>query len=158
MYYYFEGKDDLYASVLSWCSRRLAAAMPPPVAPTDVEAFWTTIRQSYRDAYAHLKTRPLDAAMSLHAAAAASLPSTLPGLMAIRDTMWAVIGRVLMVGRALGAVRSDLPEAYVHELVVSVVRASGARLLADGPEPGDEVLHQRLDEVVGVYRRLLAPA
>ena len=52
MYYYFDGKEDLFAHVTRVEFERLFAALGPVALPTEPEpdAFWSAVERYYLDA------------------------------------------------------------------------------------------------------------
>jgi AcrR family transcriptional regulator len=65
MYYYFDGKEDLFAHVVKAESERLfaalgAVALPPEPGP---DAFWSAVEVYYLDAMAERAARPQLAAL-----------------------------------------------------------------------------------------------
>ena len=115
MYYYFHDKADLYATVVEDAAARIAEAAGDLGAPRDAEAFWAELAGLLERAGAFLVREPevVELVRGLYQRAGAT--QTPEALSAIVERSRGWFGRLLEQGRALGAVRGDVPpELLTH--------------------------------------------
>jgi AcrR family transcriptional regulator len=156
MYYYFDGKEDLYAHVVrDQVERLIQDAGPIPVPETtDPDAFWEELTTAYLRLMRALLARP-QAAGLLRGWLNGGTPAMQEAQQdAERDVRpWMV--RTVTAGQTIGAVRTDLPP----ELLIAVAFALGQVVdvwlitrTDDDDDPGDSVR-----TLMGMMRRALAP-
>lgn len=161
MYYYFDGKEDLFVHVARVEFERLFAAVGPvDVARDGPDAFWSAVERFAVDVATSLVGRPRLAALArrwLAASDDAGLRRAQEELE--RETLpW--IDRVLAAGQAAGAVRTDLPPGLLSAVAVGMGRAMDAWFLAQRPDEGpdpDEEVPPLIGTLVGLLRRALQP-
>jgi AcrR family transcriptional regulator len=127
LYYYFDGKEDLYAHVARGeVARLIQRSGPFPVPETDdPDVFWTTLVDYYSRLMEALLASPESAALVRGWISAAA---TDPALQLIQreleSTALTWFTAALATGQAIGAVRTDVPD----ELLLAVVLAMGQAL------------------------------
>lgn len=118
VFYYFDGKDDLYAQVLDRTLRPLLAPLESLPEASSAESFWASLDSGLEFAFAFGQHDPYAAALirGLYRRGGDS-----PSLQRLLDRARAAIGAWLRNGRQLGAVRTDLPVPILAEVVVGAL-------------------------------------
>jgi len=109
-YYYFDDKADLFTSVVVHYFGVFFEQPPEHVAGATAERFWEELAHYYRGAMKQLADRPWILGL---ARALWRLPPELRGsgpLQQLFDTGQAWLQQLVQRGRAIGAIRTDLPE------------------------------------------------
>lgn len=121
MYYYFDGKDDLYAYVVQTELEKLFAGLGPFPVPNegDLDAFWSTLESYYLRLMTALTASPQLAALIRGWVTASTNPALLQAQQELEQMVQPWLQETLAAGQRVGAVRSDLPSA----LLISVVAA-----------------------------------
>jgi AcrR family transcriptional regulator len=155
-YYYFEGKEDLYATVLEPTVAELVDRVGTWVPPGSAEDFWSQLRRLY--------FALLDFVMSDERSArllrGLSQARTNPKLQAVwlrfeaPVTEW--LQRLLVDGRKLGAVRTDVPEELLLVALVGVGQATDFWLLAQWERHGAPALQRSAEQVFSLLEDLAA--
>ncbi|WP_173923956.1 TetR/AcrR family transcriptional regulator [Agromyces sp. Marseille-P2726] len=157
MYYYFDGKDDLYAHVIrTYLEQMIIRSGPFPVPPaTDREAFWTTIEDHCRRLARALAASPQLANLLRDWLSAAGTPTMEAARRDAEREASPWLARALAAGQSGGAVRTDVPD----DLLMAVVGALGHLMdLWLITRPNDPVGHDDPVHVfVDLMRRALAP-
>ena len=157
MYYYFDGKEDLYAHVVRTELEQVIARMGPLElrAATDPDAFWSALENYYLRLMSALAAAPKLAALIRGWIAA----SATPAMQQIQqETERAVIPwmeRVLAAGQANGAVRTDLPSGLLIAVAAGMGQAMDTWLLTQSSAATD--LPQLIRALVGMIRRAMQP-
>ena len=157
MYYYFDGKDDLYADVIRRQLERFAAsagALPVPQG-SQPDRFWATLTDYAQRMLGLLAGDPETAALLRDSLAGAGSPS--PGeaeRQATQATMpW--LRETMTAGQRIGAVRDDLPDDLLLAVAFGMGRALDAWLIA---RPIDDAqLPGVVAAVIDMMRRALRP-
>ena len=133
MYYYFDGKEDLFAHVARVEFERLFAAVGPVALPGEPgpDAFWSAVERYYLDAMTGLAARPQLAALVRGWLAASDNPALQRAQQELEQAVLPWIERVLAAGQAGGAVRTDLPSGLL--IAVAVRHGQGDGHVADDP-------------------------
>lgn len=158
MYYYFDGKEDLYAYVIRVQLEDIiqrGGPLPVPHAP-DPDAFWATLEDYYLRLMRMLTASPDAAALLRDWLAGPAAPplrdaqhdaeqATLPSLM---DTV--------VAGQAIGAVRTDVPADFLVAVATGMGQAMDTWLITRTPDDADlpEAVHLLIDMI----RRAVAPS
>lgn len=157
MYYYFDGKEDLYVHVARVELERMFARVEPFDIPaaTDPDAFWSALETCYLQLMTALGTAPQLTALIRGWIA----ESTTPAMQRIqRELERAVVPwmeRVLAAGQRIGAVRTDLPSGLLIAVAAGMGQAMDTWLLTQssgGADPGELI-----GALVGMIRRALEP-
>jgi AcrR family transcriptional regulator len=124
LYYYFEGKEDLFATTMEQAIERVlgqSGFMPP--SQLSAESFWNTFREVMRRSIDYMQT---DGAYIRLARSFHQLRATAPASEAARrviDTMAGHMRAMIERGQALGVVRTDLPLPLLVEVTLAVDEA-----------------------------------
>lgn len=152
LFYYFDDKQDLFATVVGEVSRELLGALAPPtVPPTDAASFWAAFEALYRQLLNALEQRPSVRAFVIAFVRTQSMSVDNPLLAEAVAGTTAVFEQMIAIGKRAGAIREDLPAPLLLHLLRTVALAVDEWLLREGPgalEPAT---------IIDLYRRLLGP-
>lgn len=157
LYYYFDGKADLFAYV----ARTGLGALIDQVGPLpdlgagDADAFWSILEDYYLRLSRALLSSPQLAALLRVWSAASRNPEfqQATGEMEQASVPW--IAQALDVGHRVGAVRDDLPDTLLMAAVLGMGEAMDFWLISQPPD--DEELSDVIAMLVGMIRRAIAP-
>lgn len=123
MYYYFDGKEDLYSHVVQLeLGRLLTEAGPFPVPETDnADAFWNLLRDYYLRLMKTLMRSPHLAALARDWVSAASNPQIRRAQQEMEQAVLPWLLHAISVGQQARAVRTDVPV----ELLIAVLFGMG---------------------------------
>lgn len=158
MYYYFDGKDDLYAYVASTEIEKLFATVGASriLDADDADTFWSVLEDYYHRLMSALLASPQVAAFLRGWAIASRNPAFSRAQEQFEQAAVPWIGQVLASGQRVRAVRDDLPSSLLISLVLSMGEAMDSWLL------GRQLDEVELSETIGVFvelvRRAIAPA
>ncbi|WP_433035434.1 TetR/AcrR family transcriptional regulator [Actinomycetospora sp. CA-053990] len=157
MYYYFDGKEDIYAYVTRLEFERLVDEVGP-LTLWDVDgedAFWAAVERYYDDLMAAFTASPQLAALTRGWLAAAGNPALRSAQQELEELTLPWIERALATGQAVGAIRTDLPSGLLIGVVLGMGQAMDMWLIAE--EPGDDVRRGLVHAFVGMIRGALRP-
>ncbi len=157
MYYYFDGKEDLYAHVTRIEFERLFAdlgsfAVPPE---PDPDAFWATLERHYLDVMTRLAASPQLTALIRGWLSASGDPALHQAQHELERATLPWFERTLATGQAGGAIRTDLPPDLLIAVVLGMGQAMDIWLMAQ--RPGEDDLPRLVGVLVGMIRRALEP-
>jgi AcrR family transcriptional regulator len=157
MYYYFDGKEDLYAYVVRTEIERMFAGLGPLPVPADAEpdGFWSTLATYCVRVMTALAASPQLAALLRGWVAASGNPVLQQAQQEMEQAFMPWIERALAAGQGVGAVRTDLPAALLIAVVAGMGQAMDAWMLTQRPEDAD--LPRLVGVLVGMIRRALEP-
>jgi AcrR family transcriptional regulator len=156
MYYYFDGKEDLYIHVARVELERLLVRLGPfPIpAQADPEVFWSTLEGFYLRLMSTLADSPQLAAV-IRGWLAASNTALQQAQQELGQAALPWIEEALETGRRIGAVRTDLPAGLLITVVVGMGQAMDTWLVTQDPDP--EALPSLVHALVDMIRRALRP-
>jgi AcrR family transcriptional regulator len=157
MYYYFDGKEDLYAHVIrDQLERLVERAGPFPVPDVrDANRFWEVLTDDYLRLMRALTSSPEAAALLRGWLGNSTSPALRSAQQDAEQDLLPWVQRTLAAGQEIGAVRADLPD----ELLVAVVMAMGQAVdvwLISAP-PQDTDVDAAVPLLIGMVRRAIAP-
>jgi AcrR family transcriptional regulator len=157
MYYYFDGKEDLYAHVARVELERLLARVGPFDLPSasDAAAYWSVLEGYYLQLMSALSTSPQLAALIRGWIAASATPAMQQIQQEMEQAVIPRIERVLTVGQRIGAVRTDLPSGLLIAVAAGMGQAMDTWLLTQSSDDMD--LPRLISALVGMIRRALEP-
>ena len=155
MYYYFDGKADLWGALLEAAFEELGPFDAAFEAVTDAASFWTTFEALFAGAQDLYKSSPRMAAMVRamikSPADETMLAATTHGMQGMRGAF----DTIVRLGQRLGAVRTDLPPARLVDLLFAINNCTDL-WLAEATLDGDEEAAQALlATVIDLNHRLL---
>ncbi len=157
MYYYFDGKEDLYAHLIRVQVERIIAHAGPFPVPTasDPNSYWSIVED-----YCRRLVRALDASPQLAELLRGWLSGTGAPAMeeAQRDAEQVTqpwFAQALAAGQSVGAVRTDVPDALLLAVVTALGRVIDLWVITGPPDPNshDAAVHVLIDMI----RRAIEP-
>jgi AcrR family transcriptional regulator len=157
MYYYFDGKEDLYATVARTELERLFARLGPFPVPRDggVDAFWATVADYYLRLMTALSAAPQLAALIRGWIAASRNPALQQAQLEMERAVQPWIEQTLAAGQRIGAVRSDVPSALLISVVVGMGQAMDTWLMTQQPDA--DHLPRLIGALIGMMRGAVEP-
>ncbi len=157
MYYYFDGKEDLYADVIRRQLERFAAsagALPVPQA-SDADEFWATLTDYAQRMLGLLGRDPDTAALLRDSLAGAGSPSPDEAERQATQATMPWLLETMAEGQRIGAVRNDLADDLLLAVAFGMGRALDAWLISRPVDDAD--LPGVVTAVIEMMRRALAP-
>jgi AcrR family transcriptional regulator len=158
MYYYFDGKGDLFAHVIRTELERLLARVGPlpDLSSGDAEAFWSTLEDYYFRLMTALGQSPMLAAMLRSWSAASGTPAfqQTAGELELAALPW--IDQAIAIGQQVGAVRRDVPTSLLIAVLLGMGQAMDLWLLRQAPD--DEDLPRLTQALMGMLQGAVGPA
>jgi AcrR family transcriptional regulator len=157
MYYYFDGKDDLYAHVIrDRLGRLLERAGPFPV-PTasDPDQYWAALTADYLRLMNALIADPAVAGLLRGWLSGRSTPALSAAQDDAERDILPWLSRTLAAGQQIGAVRTDLPAELLIGATMALGRAIDTVLITQPPDDTD--LEQTVATLIDLIRRVVAP-
>ncbi|MFC5503496.1 TetR/AcrR family transcriptional regulator [Lysinimonas soli] len=157
MYYYFDGKEDLYTHVIrDRLERLLGGAGPFPVPPAGTpDEFWSSLTELYLRLMKVLLTSPEVAALLRGWLSGGGAPSVSTAQQEAEQATLPWLLGTLAVGQEIGAVRTDLPTDLLLALVMSLGQVIDIWLIRQPPASAD--LDRTVRTLIDVIRRAVAP-
>ena len=157
MYYYFDGKEDLYAHVTrAELGHLFHAAGPFPVPTTrDPEAFWATLTEHYQRIMTALASSPPAAALARGWVTASANPALAQAQKEMVAALLPWFEQALTAGQRARAVRKDVPTSLLIAVVFGLGQAMDTWLIT---QPlGEKHVRKMVPIFVGMLRRALSP-
>jgi len=157
VYYYFDDKTDLFATVLRDLWDRLFVIPDLDVTALDKESFWPTIERLYIQVLESMEKIPW--IVGLGKAAYALPEDVLTGTVFGKQfaQLKALASALIERGQRLGVVRSDLPPSLLLTLLAGAGMASDRWMVDHWEELGTEEMTRVSLRLFGVFRQLMAP-
>ncbi len=154
MYYYFDSKEDLYADVLRRQVERLFRDGPIPVPDaSDVDDFWRILEGHYLRLMRLLIATPQTAALLRDWLTGAASPALRKAQREAEQTALPWLVQTVVVGQQLGAIRTDLPPAFLIAVALGMGQAMDTWLIT---QPLTEAeLGETVHVLIGMMRRAL---
>jgi AcrR family transcriptional regulator len=157
-YYYFDGKADLFASVMRMVFDTAMPADAMAVDRLDAGTFWPSLDRLLEENHRRLRERPWLAGIlrMLHDARPEAGVDAVIAEELSRAHAW--VRALLRRGQEVGAVRTDLPVELLLDVLTRADQAADRWLLANwdrlAPEDRERAGRQTLD----LWRRIAGPA
>lgn len=157
MYYYFDGKEDLYAHVARVELERVFARVGPYEieTPDSPDAFWSALENYYLQSMSALEAAPRLAALIRGWIAASSTPAMQQIQQDMEKSVVPWMERVLQAGQRIGAVRTDLPSGLLIAVAAGMGQAMDTWLLTQASDSAE--LPRLINALMGMIRRALEP-
>lgn len=157
MYYYFDGKEDLYAHVARVeLGRMFEAAGPFPVpAARDADAFWSELQDDYLRLMGALGSSPELGALLRDWLVAAASPTLQQAQREMEAALVPWFEQALLAGRRAQAVRKDVPQSLLIAIVFGMGQAMDTWLMTQ--ELDQKSIAKMVRLFVGMLRRALSP-
>ena len=157
MYYYFDGKEELYAHVARGeLGRLFESAGPFPVPSTrDPDAFWSTLEDYYRRIMVAFAASPKLAALARDWLLSSASPRLQQAQKEMEGALVPWFEQALAVGQRARAVRKDVPARLLIAVVFGMGQAMDTWLLTQDLDRGN--VRHLVRMFIGMMRRALAP-
>lgn len=158
LYYYFDGKEDLYAHLTQTELERLFGALGPFSVPdsADADAFWSTLESYYLRSITALSASPEVAALVRGWAAASRSPALQQVQQDLEQAVLPWLEQTVAVGQSVGAVRDDLPSALLISTVVGMGQAMDLWLITQ--QLDQDQLPELITSLIEMIRGAVGPA
>lgn len=152
MYYYFEGKEDLYTHVTRTEFDGLVASVGPlpDLGSGDAEEFWSSLQDYYLRLMTALAASPQLAALLRGWVTASKNPTFQQAMGEIEQATLPWIEQALSAGQRVGAVRDDVPPSLLIAVVLGMGEAMDLWLVSQPPDEG--ALPELTGVLVGMIR------
>jgi len=157
MYYYFDGKEDLYAQVIRDGLEHLLAGGGAVTVPadSDADAFWEALEQQYLHLMQRLTANPRLAGLLRDWLAGAGAPALGAAQQEAEQATAPWLAQILAIGQGNGAVRTDLPAELIIALALAMGQAIDTWLIT---RPSDDAeLATTVHTLMATMRRALQP-
>jgi AcrR family transcriptional regulator len=157
MYYYFDGKEDLYAHVIrDQLEQLIQRAGPVPVPDAvDADGFWAQLSDAYVHLLRAMGDSPEAAALLRGWLGGAGAPSLGSAQREAEQEVMPWVMATLAAGQRIGAVRSDLADDLLLAVVMGIGQAIDVWMITRPPD--DSELERTVGTVFGMMRRALEP-
>lgn len=157
MYYYFDGKEDLYAHVARGELARLFESAGPFPVPTarDPDAFWSALEDYYRRIMTAFVASPTLAALARDWLLASASPMLQQAQKEMEEALLPWFEEALAVGQRARAVRKDVPVSLLIAVVFGMGQAMDTWLLTQALDAAN--VRKLVRIFIGMIRRTLAP-
>jgi len=157
LYYYFDGKEDLFAYVAQASIVGLLAEVgpPPDLGSGDADAFWSILEDYYLRLVRALLASPQLAALLRGWSAASKSPAFQQATGDMEQASLSFIEQALVVGQRVGAVRDDLPPSLLIAVALGMGEAMDFWLMSQPPD--DSALPGTIASLIGMIRRAVGP-
>lgn len=154
MYYYFDGKGDLFAHVVRSGLEDLLGRVGafPDLGAGDADAFWRGLQEYYSRVMAALAESPQLAAVLRSWGAASGTPVFRDISEGLEQAALPWIDRTIAVGQRLGAVRDDVPASLLIAVLLGMGQAMDLWFLSRPPDD------EELPRLTGVLMDMLRGA
>jgi AcrR family transcriptional regulator len=156
MYYYFDGKEDLYAYVAQTELERLFAPLGPFPVPSDADAdrFWSTLADYYLRLMTALVASPRLAPLIRGWIAAPGAPTLRQSQQEMEQAVMPWMTQALAAGQRAGAVRTDLPSALLIAVILGMGQAMDTWLITEPADQNDlpRLIAALIDMIRGAVR------
>jgi AcrR family transcriptional regulator len=157
IYYYFDDKEDLYATVLRDAMQRLVMDAGDMAGAVDAADFWTRFEAWYVRSLVLFQEEPTAVGLARSLVKALSRGTASGALAELRELSRSFAEGFLAQGQGLHAIRADLPQDLLVRLVMSVEEAIDLWL---GERVGDmdqAEIESTARMLTRLYRRVIAP-
>ncbi|MGA0569067.1 TetR/AcrR family transcriptional regulator [Rathayibacter sp. KR2-224] len=157
MYYYFNGKEDLYAYVAQVGLGGLFEQVGPlpDLSVGDADAFWSVLGDYYLRLMRALVASPQLAAMLRGWAAAAKNSASKKARDELEQSSLPWIAQVLATGQRVGAVRDDVPRTLLIAVATGMGEAMDVWLMSQ--EVDDDALPGLIGSLMSMIRGAVGP-
>lgn len=157
MYYYFDGKEDLYAHVIRDQLERLVERAGPLTVPDagEPDGFWAQLAEDYlRLLHAMRASAPTGALLRGWLSGAGS-PSLASAQRDVEQEVLPWVSKALAEGQRIGAVRADVSAELLTAVAMGIGQAIDVWVITRPPD--DAGLEQAVGTAFGMMRRALEP-
>lgn len=161
LYYYFDGKDDLYVYAVQTELERLFARLGPFPLPSegDADEFWSALESYYLTLMSALVDSPQLAALIRGWIASSTNPALRKAQQEVEQSLGPWLQQALTAGQRVGAIRTDLPPALLIAVVSGMGQAMDTWLLVSEPDRAElpRLIGALIEMIRGAVRPVSAP-
>jgi AcrR family transcriptional regulator len=157
MYYYFADKDDLFRTVLESALAEWLAQVGVPFQADDARSFWAAARAVYERSILFMLEDPRNASLCLAVTRARERREGHPALLELEARIRGFVDGLVQQGRAVGAVRSDVPPDLMVHVALSMLEAGDRWLAEHWKDMTRDKAREAAKTMVGMLRRVAAP-
>ena len=158
MYYYFEDKSDLYATVVLDAVTRFLTYLGALPAVDTAEDFWSALECMYVRSMQFYEEDPSAVGLTRTWATTASRGEVVSSLTHVRMLSANWMRAMVEEGRQLGAIRSDLPDDLLIQVAVSLSEGIDLWLSRNIDHLSADDLRRMAKQFIDLYRRVAAPS
>lgn len=158
MYYYFADKDDLFKTLLESAVAQWVVQVMQPLDVKDAEGFWATCLSIYERSLRFMLADRTNAAICLCITRARERRENHTALVELQRQLehWAT--EIVRSGRAVGAVRDDIPPELLLQATLSIMEAGDRWLASRWADFTDADVASTAKTMVDLFKRLGAPS
>lgn len=158
VYYYFDDKTDLLATVLEWTIDELLGTSRVEAAALTRESFWPSLQALYEQSTARARHQPWAVAVhrrfhNLPVAVRESGP-----LARVQDSVATWLRKLLVRGQELGVVRADLPGELLVSLALALDEAADRWILERWDSIPPHEMDAMASKMFDILKRLFEPS
>ncbi|MDX2181504.1 MAG: TetR/AcrR family transcriptional regulator [Bryobacteraceae bacterium] len=154
LYYYFEDRDDLLATLFEHVASQLYPLLGPPPRKPSVEEFWSWLAGVYTRVVELVRDRPIMMAFVGRVMSEVARGAVPPGFADRKRATEEAVAKTVALGQKCGAIRTDLPDPLLRGAVMALMGANDRWILAE-LHAGRPV---SVAPVLALYRSALSPA
>ncbi len=156
-YYYFNGKDDLYLTVVGDAIGRFSEAVGDPEHVSTVEEFWSECGRLYRRLFEFGLSNPtmVGVLISIIELRAGPMADEMMQRLMVKDVEW--YRRIIIRGQEIAAVRTDLPQGLLITFLFALFQAKGRWSLRHWPEYDSMDVERNVRIMIDIFRRVATP-
>ena len=157
MYYYFDGKEDLYAYIVRTELEQLFAHLGPFHVPDDktADGYWSTLEDYYLRLMTALTATPELAAMIRGLLAASTTPVLAQAQADLTQAVLPWLEQAVANGQRAGAIRTDVPSDLLISVVMGMGQAMDVWLMTS--KPAEDELPRLVSVLIGMMRGAAQP-
>ncbi len=157
MYYYFDGKEDLYTYIVQTDLEQLFDRLGPFAVPDEgsADAFWSTLEDYYRRLMTALTATPDLATLIRGLLATPTTPVLAQAQQDLTQALLPWLEQAAANGQRVGAIRTDLPSDLLITVVMGMGQAMDIWLMARQPDEDD--LPRLISVLIGMMRSAVQP-
>ncbi len=156
-YYYFDDKADLYATVLTEGWRTLLPESGLELATLDRERFWSTLRDVYQRMLKAAEQQPWLIAVGKLVYGPAPSPALGQVVADEFGRALAYLSELIGHGQRIGAIRADVPAAFLVAVVGAAFEAADRWSVAHAEAMGPDALDRLGVTLFDMIERFVAP-
>ncbi|MBY0503845.1 MAG: TetR/AcrR family transcriptional regulator [Bryobacteraceae bacterium] len=150
LYYYFEDREDVLATLYTEVVEKLAPVVGPQPAAPSPQQFWDWVEGIYRNVLSVLQDEPVVLSFMVRILTAVTSGTVPPGFAPHMEGTRNTVAALVKLGCQCGAIRHDLPESLLLGAVMSLMTASD-RWIVEQAQTG-QITTETPDCVLRLYR------
>ncbi len=157
IYYYFDDKEDLYATVLRDVVERLIMGSGDMASAKDAESFWTEFEAWYVRSLKLFQEEPTAMGLARSVAKAMTRGAATGAIAELRQVARSWMDQFIAQGQSLGAIREDLPEDLLASVLMALEEGIDLWLGERIGDMSDEEFASTATMLTRLYRQVACP-